>query len=57
MKEAVEIKPPVLAGKLLNIFIRAGNRQYLLGDLEEYYNKILKARGKVMPCYGSGIKP
>ncbi|MCP4725652.1 MAG: FtsX-like permease family protein [bacterium] len=47
MKKGREHPPQGLAGKLLRIFIRDSDRQYLLGDLEEHYGNILKNRGRL----------
>ncbi len=45
MKKKNFNSPPESAEKLLRILIRYGNRQSLLGDLEEHYGGIVKRRG------------
>jgi len=45
MKTGRDRSPPKLAKNLIKIFARSGNRQYLLGDLEESYCRVLKDRG------------
>ncbi|MFC1555225.1 ABC transporter permease, partial [candidate division KSB1 bacterium] len=38
-------RPPKIAKFILRIFSRSNNRSYLLGDLEENYNRISNSRG------------
>jgi len=51
MRNGKNPTPPKLAKKLLSIFVRSGNRPYLLGDLEENYKLILKDRGKLFAFF------
>ena len=45
MKNRSDFSPPGLAKLLIRMMARSGNSPYLLGDLEESYNRSLKDRG------------
>ncbi|MFC1555838.1 ABC transporter permease [candidate division KSB1 bacterium] len=47
MKKGSVPAPPRFAEKLLRILIHTGNRQYLLGDMEEVYPQVINERGKM----------